>query len=119
MVWFRRAILVVLALIAVSLLLMGLVAASSNMPCRAEAEAFVPVVPDTRIQTAPSVSGPQDPVELNGCWRTILTYLQTNPSKAMPFLNFLKANFFNSSCELRQPRIQFETLADHYQPIFT
>ena len=119
MVWFRRSILVLLALIAVTLLLIGLVAASSNMPCRAEAEAFVPVVPDTRIQTAPSVSGPQDPVELNGCWRTILTYLQANPSKAMPFLNFLKANFFNSSCELRQPRIQFETLADHYQPIFT
>ena len=82
------------------------------------ADAFVPVVPDTRIKTVPSSVG-SDAVELNGCWRKILSYLQANPGKAMPFLNFAKANFFNSSCGIRQPRIQFETLADQYQPIFT
>ena len=94
---------------------MGLMAISTTMPCKS-LEPFAPVVPDTRIpQAAPSGNA----VELNGCWRSILTYLQAHPGKAMPFLNVLKANFFNSSCSLRQPRIQFESLADQYQPIFT
>ena len=37
----------------------------------------------------------------------------------MPFINFVKANFFDTECGIRQPRIHFETLADQYQPIFT
>ena len=143
MVWFRGSLIIVLVLIAVSLLLVGLTAAMTNMPCRSsvdpfakgkaeafangrgidpfakgKAEAFVPVIPDTRVQTPPSTLG-GDPVELNGCWRKLLTYLQANPGKAMPFINFVKANFFDTSCGIRQPRIHFETLADQYQPIFT
>lgn len=122
MAWFRGSLIIVLVLIGLSLLLIGLTAALSDMPCKAEAngiDPFVPVIPDTRIQTAPPPTLGSDPVELNGCWRKLLTYLQDNPAKAMPFVNFVKANFFNSTCSIRQPRIHFETLADQYQPIFT
>jgi hypothetical protein len=116
MVWFRGLLIIVLVLLLLLLLLVGLM--QSRAKGTASTDAFVPVVPDTRIKTVPSSVG-SDAVELNGCWRKILSYLQANPGKAMPFLNFAKANFFNSSCGIRQPRIQFETLADQYQPIFT
>ena len=115
MVWFRGSLILLLVLIGLSLLSMGLVAVFTNLPCKA-VDAFVPVVPDVRVQSAPSNP---DLVELNGSWRTILQYLQSNPGKAMPFINFVKANFFDTECGIRQPRIHFETLADQYQPIFT
>jgi hypothetical protein len=125
MVLFRRSLIVVLVLIALALLFVGTFAVFTNVPCKTidpftngKAEAFTPVIPDTRVQTVPSSLG-SDAVELNGCWRKILNYIQTNPGKAMPLLNFAKANFFNASCSLRQPRIHFETMADQYQPIFT
>ena len=113
MAWFRGSLVIVLALIGLFLLLIGLSATKAVDPF------FVPVIPDTRIQSAPPPTLGSDPVELNGCWRKLLIYLQANPAKAMPFINFVKANFFNSTCGIRQPRIHFETLADQYQPIFT
>ena len=117
MAWFRGSRVIVVALLGLFLLLVGLSATKAF--ANGKAEAFVPVIPDTRIQTAPPPTLGSDPVELNGCWRKLLTYLQDNPAKAMPFVNFVKANFFNSTCSIRQPRIHFETLADQYQPIFT
>ena len=118
MVLFRRSLIVVLVLIALALLFVGVFAVFTNVPCKVPIDPFTSVIPDTRVQTVPSSLG-SDAVELNGCWRKILNYIQTNPAKAMPLLNFAKANFFNASCSLRQPRIHFETIADQYQPIFT
>ena len=112
MAWVRGSLVIVLALIGLFLLLVAIANGRGIDP-------FVPVIPDTRIQSAPPPTLGSDPVELNGCWRKLLTYLQDNPAKAMPFINFVKANFFNSTCGIRQPRIHFETLADQYQPIFT
>jgi hypothetical protein len=109
MAWLRGSLVIVLALIGLFLLLVAM----------KRVDPFVPVIPDTRIQSTPPPTLGSDPVELNGCWRKLLTYLQDNPAKAMPFINFVKANFFNSTCGIRQPRIHFETLADQYQPIFT
>jgi hypothetical protein len=109
MAWLRGSLIIVFALIALFLLLVAM----------KRVDPFVPVIPDTRIQSVPPPTLGSDPVELNGCWRKLLTYLQNNPAKAMPFINFVNANFFNSTCGIRQPRIHFETLADQYQPIFT
>ena len=98
MVWVRGSFILVLAVIALGLLLLGLAASfTASVPCNSDA--FVPVVPDMRIQT---VASNPDVVELNGCWRKLLSYLQANPDKAMPFLNFAKANFFNANCSLRR-----------------
>lgn len=90
-------------------------------------ELFTPIVPDLSGMTPltkTSTSSSAPPVigevpELNGCWRKILGYMQTNPEKSMPIINFMKTQFFNSQCGIRQPRIEFEKLSDQYQPIFT
>ena len=82
-------------------------------------ELFTPIVPDLSGMTPltkTSTSSSAPPVigevpELNGCWRKILGY--------MPIINFMKTQFFNSQCGIRQPRIEFEKLSDQYQPIFT
>ncbi len=58
-------------------------------------------------------------VQADADWRAILTYVQKNPDKAAPFLADMKNKFFDSSCGIKQPRIDFEHLADSYQPIFT
>jgi hypothetical protein len=85
-------------------------------------ELFTPIVPDLSgmtplTKTSTPLIG--EVPELNGCWRKILGYMQTNPEKSMPIINFMKTQFFNSQCGIRQPRIEFEKLSDQYQPIFT
>jgi hypothetical protein len=58
-------------------------------------------------------------VQADANWRAILEYVQKNPDKAAPFLADMKAKFFDPSCGLKQPRIDFAHLGDSYQPIFT
>lgn len=58
-------------------------------------------------------------VQADANWRAILEYVQKNPTKAAPFLADMKSKFFDTSCGIKQPRIDFAHLADSYQPIFT
>jgi len=81
-------------------------------------EPFVPVIPDLSPM-AKQVQGNTDLVELNGCWRKILAYLEANPMKAVPLIDFMRTTYFNPSCALRQPRVDVSNLAEKYKPIFT
>lgn len=56
---------------------------------------------------------------LNGNWRSILDYLSKNPEKALPFITDVKDKFFSDTCSLKQPRIDFQNLANTYRPVFT
>lgn len=56
---------------------------------------------------------------LNGYWREILQWLSENPTKAIPFIADIKNKFFSDDCAIRQPRINFESLADNYRPVFS
>ena len=69
--------------------------------------------------TSPTATDTPDGVQADANWRAILEYVQKNPDKAAPFLADMKTKFFDPSCGLKQPRIDFEHLADSYQPIFT
>jgi len=82
-------------------------------------DAFTPIVPDLSPMAKQQAQNGSDVTELNACWRKILGYLETNPMKAVPLIDFMRSNFFNPSCALRQPRIDVAHLADKYQPIFT
>lgn len=65
-----------------------------------------------------SIESPEG-VQADANWRAILEYVQKNPDKAAPFLADMKTKFFDPSCGLKQPRIDFAHLGDSYQPIFT
>ena len=67
----------------------------------------------------PAMTETPEGVQADANWRAILEYVQKNPDKAAPFLADMKNKFFDSSCGIKQPRIDFEHLADSYQPIFT
>jgi hypothetical protein len=69
--------------------------------------------------TSPTATDTPEGVQADANWRAILEYVQKNPDKAPAFLADMKAKFFDPSCGLKQPRIDFEHLADSYQPIFT
>jgi hypothetical protein len=77
-----------------------------------------PTAPPTNKTSAADAETPEG-VQADVNWRSILEYVQKNPDKAAPFLADMKSKFFAPTCELKQPRIDFEHLADSYQPIFT
>ena len=81
----------------------------------------VPRVGDVSMTPPPKAASDETPegVQADANWRAILEYVQKNPDKAAPFLADMKAKFFDPSCGLKQPRIDFAHLADSYQPIFT
>jgi hypothetical protein len=78
----------------------------------------VATTPKTTSATAPTTDTPEG-VQADADWRSILEYVQKNPDKAAPFLADMKAKFFDASCGIKQPRIDFAHLADSYQPIFS
>jgi hypothetical protein len=57
--------------------------------------------------------------DLNLSWRDILQYLSKNPDRADKFVADVKDKFFQSSCELKQPSIDYAKLLDAYRPVFT
>ena len=81
----------------------------------------VPRVGDVSMTPPTKAASDETPegVQADANWRAILEYVQKNPDKAAPFLADMKAKFFDPSCGLKQPRIDFAHLADSYQPIFT
>ncbi len=76
------------------------------------------VTPSSTADAKATTETPEG-VQADANWRAILEYVQKNPDKAAPFLADMKAKFFDPSCGLKQPRIDFAHLADSYQPIFT
>jgi hypothetical protein len=56
---------------------------------------------------------PSDPEANNAniAYKTILLYLQKNPSKSYKFIEDLQKRFFNPSCAVKSP-INFNELAD-------
>ena len=62
----------------------------------------------------------QDPAvdQANVNYRSVLQFVQNNPEKSFKFIDDLKAKFFDESCKIKQPRIDFSQLAATYQPVF-
>jgi hypothetical protein len=98
---------------------------SDQMDKKNKKEGFLTI---PRVGVDPMTPHPKPPVtetetpegvQADANWRAILEYVQKNPDKAAPFLADMKTKFFNSSCGIKQPRIDFEHLAESYQPIFT
>lgn len=82
-------------------------------------EVAVPGSATTSDASGSSATDTPEGVQADANWRAILEYVQKNPTKAAPFLADMKAKFFDTSCGIKQPRIDFAHLADSYQPIFT
>ena len=60
----------------------------------------------------------QKAAEANVNYRSVLKYLQENPANAFTFLADVKAKFFDDSCRLKEPRIDFAKLEAEYRPVF-
>ena len=60
----------------------------------------------------------QKAAEANVNYRSLLKYVQENPASAFTFLADLKSKFFDESCQLKQPRIDFASLEADYRPVF-
>ena len=60
----------------------------------------------------------QKAAEANVNYRSVLKYLQENPANAFTFLADVKAKFFDNSCRLKEPRIDFAKLEAEYRPVF-
>lgn len=56
--------------------------------------------------------------EANVNYRSLLKYVQDNPASAFTFLADLKSKFFDESCRLKEPRIDFASLEADYRPVF-
>lgn len=80
-------------------------------------ESFV-TIPSMTIPLAPKGKSSQLDT-LNGNWRAILDYVSANPEKAQVFIADVKEKFFGDDCQLKQPRIDFQNLANTYRPVFT
>jgi hypothetical protein len=102
---------IIIALISILILFLILVRSSMQI------ERFT-AIPDMRVPAGSPEAGKQSE-ELNVCWRSILNYLSKNPEKALPLIQDMRDKFFEPSCQLKQPSIPFNQLADTYQPIFS
>lgn len=60
----------------------------------------------------------QKAAEANVNYRSVLKYIQDNPANAFTFLADVKAKFFDDSCRLKEPRIDFASLEADYRPVF-
>lgn len=79
-------------------------------------EAFTNV-PIMTIPTTPKGSSGQLDV-LNTNWRSILDYVSQNPDKSFLFIADIKDKFFEETCSIKQPRIDFANLVNDYRPVF-
>lgn len=104
----------ILAVAAGLLLLLVLV------PAR-EAYVNYPQLPVIDPSAAPAKAATENSAaraEANVNYRSLLKYVQENPASAFTFLADLKSKFFDESCQLKQPRIDFASLEADYRPVF-
>ena len=76
----------------------------------------LPVIDPTASPAAAKTD--QKAAEANVNYRSVLKYLQENPANAFTFLADVKAKFFDDSCRLKEPRIDFAKLEAEYRPVF-
>lgn len=84
--------------------------------CGIQKESFTNI-PIMTIPQTPKGSSAQLDV-LNANWRSILEYLSQNPDKSFTFIADIKDKFFDDSCSIKQPRIDFTNLVNEYRPVF-
>ena len=80
-----------------------------------------PQLPTIDPSAAPSKAATENSAaraEANVNYRSLLKYVQENPASAFTFLADLKSKFFDESCQLKQPRIDFASLEAEYRPVF-
>jgi hypothetical protein len=56
--------------------------------------------------------------QANVNYRSLLQFVEANPDRSFKFIADLKTKFFDDSCKIKQPRIDFANLAATYQPVF-
>lgn len=76
--------------------------------------ADMPEIPDL---TKPVTTTSSDSDQANVNYRSILTYMQSNPNNVYNFLKDVKSKFFDEKCEYKNP-MDVSNLTATYQPVF-
>lgn len=78
----------------------------------------LPTIDPSAAPAKAATATSQKAAEANVNYRSLLKYVQENPASAFTFLADLKSKFFDESCQLKQPRIDFASLEADYRPVF-